>query len=100
MTIEMFDYGADIAIEVPALEDTTPLADVMGGLGLGARGRPPPATSPYPATPPPTGPHDSCSSTPARALPPSRWCKGSGTRTRAAATRSGSCLPGAGHRSP
>lgn len=38
MTIEMFDYGADIDIEVPALEDTTPLADVMGGLGMGALG--------------------------------------------------------------
>lgn len=33
MTIDFFDYGADVAVEVPAAADVTPFSEVMGALG-------------------------------------------------------------------
>lgn len=33
MVMELFDYGADVEVDIPAPEDTTPFLDVMGELG-------------------------------------------------------------------
>ena len=33
MTMEMFDYGEPVDIDVPSPEETTPFTDVLGGLG-------------------------------------------------------------------
>lgn len=39
LTLEVFDYGDEVAIDVPAVGDTTPIGEVLGGLGaLGAFG--------------------------------------------------------------
>jgi hypothetical protein len=39
MVIELFDYGADVDIDIPDPDDTTPFRDVFGGLGgLGGLG--------------------------------------------------------------
>ena len=34
MVLELFDYGADIDIEIPEASEVTPFADVMGGFGM------------------------------------------------------------------
>jgi hypothetical protein len=33
MTMEVFDYGADVDIEVPPADEVTPFSEVLGGLG-------------------------------------------------------------------
>ena len=39
LTVELFDYGQPVEIDVPAPEETTPIADVLGALGaLGGLG--------------------------------------------------------------
>jgi hypothetical protein len=35
MTMELFDFGDDVAIEVPAADEVTPFREAMGGLGGG-----------------------------------------------------------------
>ena len=35
MTMEYFDYGEDVTIEVPAADEVTPLSEALGGLGAG-----------------------------------------------------------------
>ncbi len=39
MTMEFFDYGEPVSIDVPSPDEVTPFSDVMGGLGgLGGEG--------------------------------------------------------------
>jgi hypothetical protein len=38
MTMEFFDYGEPVSIELPSPDDVTPFRDVMGGLGLDGEG--------------------------------------------------------------
>ena len=33
MTIELFDYGQPVDIEIPSADEVTPFSEVMGGLG-------------------------------------------------------------------
>jgi len=35
MTMEYFDYGDDVSIEVPPADEVTPLSEALGGLGAG-----------------------------------------------------------------
>jgi hypothetical protein len=39
MTMELFDYGQDVQIDVPDASETTPISDVLGAFGaLGEEG--------------------------------------------------------------
>jgi len=35
MTMELFDYGDDVTIEVPSADEVTPMTEALGGLGAG-----------------------------------------------------------------
>jgi hypothetical protein len=39
LTLELFDYGDDVTVDVPPADETTPIGDVLGGLGgFGGKG--------------------------------------------------------------
>lgn len=41
LTLEVFGYGDEVTIDIPAIDDTRPISEVLGGLGaLGALGGP------------------------------------------------------------